>query len=87
MFGIGKLVGNIAQKMFGSGAGGNLISGVAGGLASFFTGDIFGGINGAMKAFQGLSDDTLGLPKFGLTWITEHLENVCDPLKCLHSPI
>ena len=54
MFGIGKIIGNVASKMFGSGAGGNLISGVAGGLASFFTGDVFGGIDGALKAFKGL---------------------------------
>ena len=38
---IGKLVSNIAQKAF-PGAGGKLIGGVAGGIASFATGDIFG---------------------------------------------
>ena len=57
---IGKLVSNIAQKAF-PGAGGQLIGGVAGGIASFATGDIFGAVNGALQAFKGLAGGVANL--------------------------
>lgn len=50
---VNSIVGGIAQKMF-PGAGGKLIGGLAGGIASFMTGDPMGAIQGGLRAFSGL---------------------------------
>ena len=51
---VGNIVSNIAQKAF-PGAGGKLIGGVAGGIANFATGNVFGAVGSALQAFQGLA--------------------------------